>query len=395
MVVGYVLVVGCAAVVVVIATASVPTVGQLGWLGYLTLGAIAHAEIVRRAEHHREADSGETTHTTTDTPWIFAAILLLPLPLVAALTVANLLHSCLRVAPRAPLHRSVFSVCTSVLASGAAALLIGFGSVELAQLMHDAGQVAWVLAAVVIRDVLALGLILPAVLLQGQRPALRSVIGTWSEHMYELGAAGFGVVIAVVLATAPAFLPVFVLQLVLLGYAARLPASERRARLDSKTGLLNPGSWQRVAARDLARAHRFRQPVAVLMIDIDRFKTVNDQHGHLAGDTALRAVAAAITAHCGTGGLAGRFGGEEFVIFQRDVEQAQLVTTAEELRESIASLAIGQPDEPIHLTVSVGAYRSTDPTDTLDHLVLAADNALFAAKHAGRNRSHVADPLTS
>ena len=130
------------------------------------------------------------------------------------------------------------------------------------------------------------------------------------------------------------------------------------SRIDSKTGLLNAGTWEREAASEVARAVRTRSPLALVLIDVDHFKMVNDLHGHLAGDKALRAIAHVFRIFLRDYDLAGRFGGEEFAVLLPQTSAADARHIAERVRLHIAETPIGISDdpaaEPVQITVSMG-----------------------------------------
>src|SRR5262249_13171915 len=113
-----------------------------------------------------------------------------------------------------------------------------------------------------------------------------------------------------------------------------------QARIDAKTGLLNMAAWEREATAAITRALRDGAPLAVAFVDIDHFKAVNDKHGHLVGDKALRAVGELFTQMMRRGDLVGRFGGEEFALLLLDAPAAEAYGIAERLRESIAQSPI-------------------------------------------------------
>ena len=119
------------------------------------------------------------------------------------------------------------------------------------------------------------------------------------------------------------------------------------------------------------------------MADLDRFKELNDTHGHEAGDRALRIFAQALRETLRPGDVACRFGGEEFTIVLPDADTTGAVELMEQVRVNLA-LAVGRGDAP-RFTASFGVAHSAD-ADTFDELVSIADRALFAAKHAGRDR---------
>jgi len=165
----------------------------------------------------------------------------------------------------------------------------------------------------------------------------------------------------------------------------------RDARTDLKTGLLNAAAWQEEAAAEITRAIRARLPLAMAMLDIDHFKAVNDTHGHLAGDQALRAVADVVKAQLRAYDIAGRFGGEEFAVLLPHTQADQARRIAERLRTAVAAAdfdasGTGGHRTRVRVTVSVGVVCLADTGPGLQALVAAADAALYDAKAAGRNR---------
>jgi len=163
----------------------------------------------------------------------------------------------------------------------------------------------------------------------------------------------------------------------------------RSARTDPRTGLLNCVSWHQAAAAELARAARTRSPAAVLMLDLDHFKACNDRYGHLAGDEALRVVAGLVGSQLRRYDLAGRFGGEEFVILLPQTSVIRARQIAARLRCAVAGARVQAADArgrsaELRLTVSIGVGGVAEPD--LDTVVMAADTACYLAKAAGRNR---------
>jgi diguanylate cyclase (GGDEF)-like protein len=164
-----------------------------------------------------------------------------------------------------------------------------------------------------------------------------------------------------------------------------------KSRLDSKTGLLNASTWESEAEAEIARTIRTRSELSVALVDIDHFKVVNDTYGHLVGDIALRAVSDAIREHLRSYDVAGRFGGEEFVVLLPQAGEADAMSIAERLRTHIAAMAIPIEDNLgtcVRLTVSVGIAAMNGTARELTDLLAAADSALYFAKDSGRNKTH-------
>lgn len=172
--------------------------------------------------------------------------------------------------------------------------------------------------------------------------------------------------------------------------AALQHANRRLAELawrDELTGLSNRRHFEEALAEEWARAQRARTPLALVLVDIDHFKALNDTLGHTAGDRALQAVARVIE-QCARrpGDVAARYGGDEFAVLLPGGRAAHVHALAEEIRAMVEALALPHPRHPLdHVTVSVGVTALV-PADAADSaLVDAADRALYRAKAGGRN----------
>lgn len=160
---------------------------------------------------------------------------------------------------------------------------------------------------------------------------------------------------------------------------------QRAADHDGLTGLLNRRAFEHRLHQRLDRGAG-GQGLALLWLDLDHFKAINDRYGHPAGDAALRAVAATIDANCRTQDLSARLGGEEFALAVVTSDATASAVVAERLREAIAALVVDWHGTAIRMTASIGAFhldrRPVDPPALLRGL----DEALYRAKHGGRNR---------
>ncbi len=166
---------------------------------------------------------------------------------------------------------------------------------------------------------------------------------------------------------------------------------QREAMHDGLTGLLNRREFLNLAERFFVRHRTDGQSFAILMADIDHFKGVNDTHGHPVGDIVLREVAAVLAAHVRPGDFLGRYGGEEFCVLLPETELDGAAVVAERVRQAVQARGVATPDGAVHVTVSIGvAVWPTCGATVLD-VVGAADQALYVAKNAGRNRSHAFD----
>ena len=169
------------------------------------------------------------------------------------------------------------------------------------------------------------------------------------------------------------------------------------AALDPLTGVANRRSLIAALDRDVARAQRMREPMALMMVDIDHFKDVNDQYGHPAGDRVLCSVVNVLRQRVRAQDLVGRYGGEEFMVLLPDTGLVGAEQLARELCKAVEESrcpADGVPGPGIAVTVSIGVFGGRlESGDSWDMLIAAADRALYQAKNNGRNRVEVATGL--
>ncbi len=195
-----------------------------------------------------------------------------------------------------------------------------------------------------------------------------------------------GVVVTALVAQSPVLILAALPPMMMLQRSLSHAQLRAAARTDTKTGLLNAGTWHRETVRELARAARGGHPLSVLLIDVDHFKLVNDTHSHLAGDQVLADLAQLLRDQLRPYDIVGRFGGEEFVATLPDTGGEVAAAAGERLRRRVAEHPFGVgADDVVHVTVSIGVASDrgqiTDPTE----LLAAADSALYRAKAAGRN----------
>lgn len=170
---------------------------------------------------------------------------------------------------------------------------------------------------------------------------------------------------------------------------------EQQAQRDPLTGIANRRVMWRAGETEIARAARSGKPVAVLMMDLDRFKAINDQWGHKGGDAILTAAAGGLTSVMRGTELLARIGGEEFLALLPETDLAGAQAVAERLRGMIEALSVPFDGQEIRCTVSIGIAVLGQHGDRWESLVVAADKALYQAKNKGRNRHEVAETLSA
>jgi diguanylate cyclase (GGDEF)-like protein len=377
-----------------------PTAHDVLLTGALMLLGLVHTEIASKVERMRRRVS-DTSYYDLSSVWTFAAALLLPPPLAAVVVVALYSHLWVRVwrPAKSQLYRNVYTAAAVVLAAQSAHAVVTSSGGAPRWADGPGGLTVLVTAVLIyalVNNVLVVGVI---ALQEPQTPdcprRVRDLLGKVDDIALEIATLSLGALTAVAVVLNGWLILLVLVPLVVLHRADMARQLEQRAAMDGKTGLLNAAAWHDRAERALQRAQRQGVAAGLLILDLDHFKAVNDNYGHLAGDEVLSAVAATLRAEVREGDVVGRFGGEEFVVLLRDLEltsagRRQLATVAERIRERVAQLAVAvhTPDGPLTiegLSTSVGAVFDLGRTCTLQQVLGAADAALYAAKRDGRN----------
>lgn len=193
-------------------------------------------------------------------------------------------------------------------------------------------------------------------------------------------------------------------QIDLLKDLARLVVDELELRLvaatDSLTGAMSRRHFLEEANRDFARAQRHQRPLSCILIDLDRFKSINDSHGHGIGDLVLQHFVSLCRAALRTSDYVGRLGGEEFMIMLPETSAKDAFEVAERLREALAASLFGVAPGSIRATASLGIAEFNEENGSVDKLFKNADAAMYTAKLSGRNRtviydSNIGDPVSN
>ncbi|RZS58594.1 sensor domain-containing diguanylate cyclase [Sphaerotilus mobilis] len=166
---------------------------------------------------------------------------------------------------------------------------------------------------------------------------------------------------------------------------ASLEAHRRESACDHLTGIANRRTFFDAAELELLRWRRAPRPLSLLMIDADRFKRINDRHGHAAGDAVLRHLAVLLSLTFRQVDVAARIGGEEFAVLLPSTALGPALGVAERLRQAVADAEVAVDGLPLRYTVSIGVATMDDTIEDIGDLLKRADKALYAAKAAGRN----------
>ncbi len=169
----------------------------------------------------------------------------------------------------------------------------------------------------------------------------------------------------------------------------------QRASHDMLTGVLNARAYYATCEQHIQIARRARQPYAVLFVDLDHFKSVNDQHGHAAGDVVLKAVAQCLGASIRQSDALGRIGGEEFSVFMPNTPRAGALQLAESLRQAIESCNPSTGELTLRITASIGVAVCEQAAEDMHAIQQKADQAMYVAKSRGRNRVSSFDELAA
>jgi diguanylate cyclase (GGDEF)-like protein len=327
--------------------------------------------------------------------WELPVAMLLPLAYVPVLPAVRFALTQWRI-QRAPVYRRVFSAAAIGLSYVTAALVFRL----LVHLVPGAAgnpaghALAWmpfVAVAAAVQWIVNQSLVLTAV--KGSNPDVRLRDEQFAKEPMYNDVSELCVAVLVTFCVAYSWIAlVFAFPFItLLQRSVRHARLLEDARADSKTGLLNAATWENGATAELARAVRTRTQLAVALLDIDRFKVINDTYGHLTGDVVLKEIAHTLKTMLREYDLAGRFGGEEFALLLPQTRAVDAFRIAERIRSAISGLCIIAPGatggERVHVTVSIGvAALDSGSKREYAELMAAADAALYRAKSGGRDQ---------
>ena len=166
-----------------------------------------------------------------------------------------------------------------------------------------------------------------------------------------------------------------------------LTVAKAESHTDDLTELYNRRGFTLVASRRLSRSIEQGRPAGLLMVDSDNLKVVNDTHGHQAGNRLLKHIAKGILLQLRTSDIAGRYGGDEFIVLLPDTPSGGVFEAAERMRRTIGDAKLDFFGKPVKATVSVGVACYPEDGESVDALLAHADRGLYAAKQQGRNRT--------
>ena len=377
-----------------------PRAGEMLLFGALLACGAACIEATRRL-----GMPGGVTRDLLSAWWLPIALLLPPVyALLAPIPLSLLIQLRVR---KSVAYRRVFSAAALGLAGGAAS--IGFGHFGLGADTTRAltawfaypGPEIWFTRPVTV--VIAVGCAalfsvlnatLVAVAAHAAEPSVRWREVLWDSERLILDVTELcvGVLVTIACALSPVLLFVALPPVILLQRSLLHQQLRAAARTDAKTGLLNAAAWQREADIEASRVLRTRGSLALLVVDIDHFKRVNDTYGHLVGDQVLAALAGAFRQQVRDSDVVGRFGGEEFVVLLPGADGAEAAKVAERLREQVGATPVDTASGEVRVTVSVGVAVFGPHGDDVPGLLARADRALYRAKESGRNQVRVFDP---
>ena len=285
---------------------------------------------------------------------------------------------------------AVFRLFTTVTPEGSGAVLLSYPGPN-AWLLHPSQAVVAVACAIVFA-VLNTSLIAVAAWLADPDARLAGLLWDHERMLLDLTDTCVGILVTIACGLSSLLLVVALPPVILLQRSLLHSQLKAQARSDPKTGLLNAGAWQGEASLAVDTARRRRESLAVLLVDIDHFKLVNDTHGHLTGDAMLRTLAAEMRQQVREPDLVGRFGGEEFAILLGGTTAAEACRIAERIRRGSGVVRVLTNDALVGVTVSIGVAVLGSHGDDLSELLKAADKALYRAKRTGRDRVCLAAP---
>jgi diguanylate cyclase (GGDEF)-like protein len=327
--------------------------------------------------------------------WELPVAILLPPFYALVIPVIRVALTQLRVR-RAQVHRRIFTAASVSLSYGAASVAF-HGLSELIPrasartVSHGLAWIALVALSNLIKTVLNRTMIVVAVKGSDPDTSIRALVFRREPLYNDAAESCTSILVTYCVAGSPLLALAALPVVTLLQRSLRHVQLLKDARSDSKTGLLNAATWEREATAEITRAVRTRTSLAVALLDVDKFKAVNDTHGHMVGDQVLKEIARMLGSQLREYDLAGRFGGEEFAVVLPQTRAVDAFRIAERVRASIAGMSVIAPGaagaEWVRVTVSIGvaALDSGTKRDYAE-LMATADAALYRAKAGGRDQ---------
>ncbi len=324
--------------------------------------------------------------------WVVAALLIVPAGLAGLLVVVLFGQTLLRSLRDKALrpYRTVYTTAASVLGALAAGLTYqALGSYSYSY--SDPLKALTVPAMLVVFTSTSLMLVIAGAYLAGRPPRLRMVFPTPSALLDEFAALIVGVVAGIIVLRAPWLTPTILVLVATLHRSALARQLQVAALTDARTGLLTLSAWRHKAEGVLRGSANSATPAAVMMIDLDHFKRINDTYGHLLGDQVLKTVADLLSRELRSGDLLGRFGGEEFVALLPNTDERAGQQIAERMRRCLHTITISTAPT-LNVSASIGIALYPDHGRTLNDVLHNADLAVYDAKRSGRDITTTAHP---
>jgi diguanylate cyclase (GGDEF)-like protein len=368
-----------------------PVVSDAARLGILLVLWVVFEEISNRIARLR-VRLAAYGHVDMTSVWTFAGALVLPPALAVLLCVVVLGYAWIRHERHSGMraYRQVFGAAVVVASCLTSRFVLNLFTAGIDGSAQAFRTIFAVLVAMLVYAAVNFVVLFLAIYLAVRPVKLSELLENGQDVTLEFATLCLGGLTALALAYQPLWSVLVVPPLFVLQRSVLTKHLEIAATTDAKTGLLNAAAWQHMAQRELARADREHEPAALLIVDMDNFKLVNDTHGHIAGDAVLRAVADCLVHELRQYDAIGRFGGEEFVAILCGVDELTAVGISERVRQQIQLLQVAAPVQgqpPMTgLSASIGISCYPEHGGELEDLLHAADSALYAAKRAGRNR---------
>ncbi|HEX8096072.1 GGDEF domain-containing protein [Jatrophihabitans sp.] len=364
------------------------TVSATTRLAVLLLLSVAYSEITHQMQRMRRFLGGAVL-VGLHSVWAFAGVLILPIGYSAVLVWAVFgVAAMRRRQQKAVAYRLAYTGATVVVATLAAKVVVTAIQPRVTELPPGALTAVAVTASALVLFLINTSLVIGVIYLASGGPPLTELLPAKEEVGLEVATLVLGMMTAEVSLRLAWLTPAVLILMILLQRSSLVSQLEVAATTDSKTGLLNAAAWQELSQRELLRAQRDGSPCAVLLLDLDHFKRVNDTVGHLAGDAVLKAIGDALKRELRGYDAVARFGGEEFVVFLDDIGLDEAWQVAERTLSRIRGLVINgaSTGERIRLTASIGMAAYPQHGQVITELIEQADSALYVAKRGGRDQ---------